>query len=213
MKGEILESKLLSKMISAKFMTTIPTGQWSGSGSDYYITVSASNVTVNSILKPFWDRASGSLLRGPVWCVPAAGSFTIHTSAIPAGTVTIIVELAGVVGEAQYQVLSNVYSKDQVDAIVSQSTANKAKYFDSGVCSGSSNTESIGKAWDAITEYDKTVVGQLNHNGMWMYIAYKYSGSRYGMMLAISYNTYETYRLNVIDGQKEYYAINTTKVT
>lgn len=111
------------------YVATIPTGQWSGSGSDRYITVQASNVTANSILIPNYDNASAALLNGPVWCVPAAGSFTIHTSAIPSGTVTIMVQLVGTLGEAQYQVLADVYSKSQVDSIVAQSTA-KIKFID-----------------------------------------------------------------------------------
>lgn len=113
-----------SVLAPAPYIATIPTGQWSGSGSDRYITVTASNVTANAMLYPFYDNASAALLNGPVWVIPAAGSFTIHTSAIPSGTVTISVLLAGIVGEAQYQVLADVYSKSQVDTIVAQSTAN-----------------------------------------------------------------------------------------
>lgn len=116
-----------SVLAPAPYIATIPTGQWSGSGSDRYITVTASNVTADAMLYPFYDNASAALLNGPVWVIPAAGSYTIHTSAIPSGTVTISVLLAGIVGEAQYQVLADVYSKSQVDSIVSQSTANKAK--------------------------------------------------------------------------------------
>lgn len=115
-----------SVLAPAPYIATIPTGQWSGSGSDRYITVTASNVTANAMLYPFFDNASAALLNGPVWVIPAAGSFTIHTSAIPSGTVTISVLLAGIVGEAQYQVLADVYSMAQVDSIVAQSTANKA---------------------------------------------------------------------------------------
>ena len=100
----------------APLVVSIPTGQWSGSGNDYYITVNASNVSVNSILVPCYDADSRSRLNGPVWCVPAAGSFTIHTSAIPSGTVTILVQFPGVMGEAQYQVLADVYSKSQAVA-------------------------------------------------------------------------------------------------
>lgn len=102
---------------------TIETGRWSGSGSDYYITVTASNVTADSILIPQYDVSSAALLNGPVWCVPAAGSFTIHTSAKPSGTVTILVLFPGTMGAAHYEVLADVYSKSQVDSIVAQSTA------------------------------------------------------------------------------------------
>lgn len=103
-------------------VVSITSGQWSGSGSDYYISYTASNVTANSVLVPICDHSSMSLLNGAIWCVPAAGSFTIHTSAIPAGTVTVMVQFVGTLGEAQYQVLSDVYSKSQVDSAVAQST-------------------------------------------------------------------------------------------
>lgn len=105
------------------FIVSIPTGQWGGTSEDYYINVTASNVTADSILVPTYDHTSDSQLNGPIWCVPAAGSFTIHTSAIPSGTVTIMVQFIGTLGEAQYQVLADVYSKSQTDALIAQSTA------------------------------------------------------------------------------------------
>lgn len=110
---------------TAAYAVSIPTGQWSGSGSDRYITVNANNVTADSILIPQYDHASEALLKGPVWCVPAAGSFTIHTTDVPTGTVSLVVLMSGIVGEAQYQVLADVYSKAQTDALVAQSTAVK----------------------------------------------------------------------------------------
>ena len=103
----------LAAVQAVPYVASIPTGQWSGSENDWYITINASNVTANSILIPNYDKDSSELLNGPVWCVPAAGSFTIHTSAIPAGTVTIMVMFAGTMGEAQYQVLADVYSTSQ----------------------------------------------------------------------------------------------------
>lgn len=102
---------------------SIPSGQWSGSGSDYYISVTASNITADAILVPYYDKDSSDRLKGPVWCVPGSGAFTIHTTAIPTGTVTIMIQFIGIMGEAQYQVLADVYSKSQVDSIVAQSTA------------------------------------------------------------------------------------------
>lgn len=95
------------------FVVDITSGQWSGSGSDYYITVTASNITANSILVVDYDKNSQQYLKGPVWAVPAAGSFTIHTSAVPSGTVKILVRFPGTMGEANYQVLADVYSKSQ----------------------------------------------------------------------------------------------------
>ena len=114
----------LARLAPTPYVASITTGQWSGSGSDRYITVQASNMTADSILIPSYDSTSQSRLNGPVWCVPAAGSFTIHTTAIPSNTVTIMVQFVGTLGTAQYQVLSDVYSKSQVDSIVAQSTAN-----------------------------------------------------------------------------------------
>ena len=114
---------------NAPYAVTITTGQWSGSGSDRYITVNASNVTADSILIPQYDHDSDSLLNGPIWCVPANGSFTIHTTAIPSGSITVVVLFAGTMGEAQYQVLADVYSKSQTysktetDSAIAQSTA------------------------------------------------------------------------------------------
>ena len=92
----------LDNLSSTPFIVTIPTGQWSGSENDYYISVNASNITINSILIPNYDKDSAAFLNGSIWCVPANGSFTIHTSAIPSGTVTILVQFYGVVGEANY---------------------------------------------------------------------------------------------------------------
>ena len=136
----------LAAVQAVPYVASIPTGQWSGSGNDWYITINASNVTANSILIPNYDKDSSELLNGPVWCVPAAGSFTIHTSAIPAGTVTIMVMFAGTMGEAQYQVLDDVYSKDQTDALVAQSTASSYEAWTAtGVTSGNIYLARSGK--------------------------------------------------------------------
>ena len=105
-----------SVLAPSPYVATIPTGQWSGSSGDYYITVTASNVTADSILIPHFDADSEANLQGPVWCVPAAESFTIHTNTLPSGTVTILVQFIGIMGEAQYQVLADVYSTSQAVA-------------------------------------------------------------------------------------------------
>ena len=128
----------------APLAMTIPASQWSGSGSDYYVTVNASNITADSILIPHYDEASAAYLNGLIWCVPAAGSFTIHTSAIPSGAVTVLIQFAGTNGDAQYQVLADVYSTSQalakadvVDDLTSTATnvplsANQGKILDEG---------------------------------------------------------------------------------
>ena len=43
-------------------------------------------------------------------------------------------------------------------------------------------------AWDAIPIYDKTVIGQFFRGGQYMFMAYKYSGSQYGMMICYRYS-------------------------
>jgi hypothetical protein len=121
--GSTTKKVQMSVIAPTPFVIGITTGQWSGSGSDRYFTVQASNVTADSILIPSYDSTSQSRLNGPVWCVPAAGSFSIHTTAIPSNTVTIIVQFVGTLGTADYQVLSDVYSKSQTDALIAQSTA------------------------------------------------------------------------------------------
>lgn len=111
--GKTLQDEITEIQGATPLILAITSGQWSGSGNDYYLEVSASNVTQNSILVPSYDSASAQYLGGPVWCVPADGSFTIHTSKLPTGTVKIMVQFHGVVGIADFQVLSDVYSKSQ----------------------------------------------------------------------------------------------------
>ena len=43
-------------------------------------------------------------------------------------------------------------------------------------------------AWDAITVYDRTVVGEFFKDGQWSFIAYKYGGGHYGTMLAMKFS-------------------------
>ena len=96
-------------------VTSIPVGQWSGSDGNYYITVTASGITANSIIVPNYDKDSAAALQGPVWCVPGAGNFTINTTKLPTNTVNIMTQFAGTMGVANYQVLADVYSRSQID--------------------------------------------------------------------------------------------------
>lgn len=115
------EVKLVYDKLSASpLILDIPTSQWVATanvGNDYYITVQASNVTTDSILIPHYDKDTSELLVGGLWIVPAAGSFTIHTKMIPASAIKVLVHFVGSQGEANYQVLSDVYSTSQVDAM------------------------------------------------------------------------------------------------
>ena len=63
------------------------------------------------------------------------------------------------------------------------------------------SVEDAAMAWDAIQVYDKTVIGSFGYSGRWMFIAYKYSGSQYGMMLCIKFNGVIDY-LTVVNGTK-----------
>ncbi len=92
--------------------------------------------------------------------------------------------------------------------IILHSTA----YVNCGTVTGSTITDAIGAAWDAITTYDKTVVGKFVYQGQWMYMAYKYSGSpQYGMMIAVKYNS-TPYLMRVASGAKTYFTFGITQV-
>ena len=64
------------------------------------------------------------------------------------------------------------------------------------------NLADIGAAWDAITVYDKLLVGTFSGSGLWMYMGYKYSGSKYGMMWAQRFGDWEINILSVNNGNK-----------
>lgn len=142
-----------SVLAPSPYVATIPSGQWSGSSGDYYITVTASNVTADSILIPHFDADSEANLQGPVWCVPAAGSFTIHTNTLPIGTVTILVQFIGIMGEAQYQVLADVYSTSQAvakaDIVDNLNSTNTDKPLSAAM--GKQIKDNIGSTSEAIT--------------------------------------------------------------
>ena len=159
----------VSAISPSPLVVAITSGQWSGSGSDYYISVNASNVTADSILVPSYDSTSALNLKGPVWCVPAAGSFTIHTSAVPSGTVNVLVQFPGVMGEANYQVLADVYSKSQTysktEAVAKSDIINNL----TSTSTTAPLSANMGKALNAaieqstaITDLTGTVTGVLN---------------------------------------------------
>ena len=59
----------------------------------------------------------------------------------------------------------------------------------------------LTNAWKAIAIYDRTITGQFTAYGTWMFLAYKYTGSQYGMMIAVKYSgARHMYQLNIIDG-------------
>lgn len=89
------------------FVTTITTNQWIADTNDYYITINSNKITENSILIPSFDHDSEALLTAPVWCEATNGSFKIHTNDLPLGTVTILVQIPGIIGDITYQILAN----------------------------------------------------------------------------------------------------------
>ena len=57
-------------------------------------------------------------------------------------------------------------------------------------------------AWDAISVYDHTVIGDYTKDGRWMFLAYKYSGSMYGMLMSVPFNYRKIVVMSVIEGTK-----------
>ena len=76
--------------------------------------------------------------------------------------------------------------------------------IDLGSISATSNNDSIGKAWDAITVYEKPVIVRWFYSGSFMALMYKYNNAPYGMAMAMKYNTTDVYTLSVNNGTKTY---------
>lgn len=89
-KGKELKDSIDALQI-APLALTIPASQWSQGQDDYYVTINASNVTVNSILVPSYDQTGLNNLTGSIWCVPSAGSFTLRTTSLPRGEVNVLI--------------------------------------------------------------------------------------------------------------------------
>jgi hypothetical protein len=98
---------------------------------------------------------------------------------------------------------SSKSTKQAIDETVNSLTT-KIDYLDLGDVGGGSATDALGKAWDAITTYNKPVVVKYIYNGIWMGMAYKYSGNLYGMMQSMPYHTGNIYLLNVNNGAKTF---------
>ena len=77
--------------------------------------------------------------------------------------------------------------------------SNYTNFLALGSASGS-GTVIMKNAWDKITVYDKTVTGNFGNNGQWWFIVYKYTGSKYGMMMAMTYYMTPIYILSVQNG-------------
>ena len=98
----------------------ITTGQWSGSGP-YTITASATNVTANSIVD--WQMDSSiNYLASDLTVTTGAGTVTLSTATKPTNTINITLFFPGTTDDVDVQVLSDVYSKSQVDTLLAAVT-------------------------------------------------------------------------------------------
>lgn len=94
----------------------ITTGQWSGSGP-YTITASATNVTADSIVD--WQMDSSiNYLASDLTVTTGAGTVTLSTATKPTNTINITLFFPGTTDDVDVQVLSDVYSKSQVDTLL-----------------------------------------------------------------------------------------------
>ena len=94
-------------------------------------------------------------------------------------------------------------AREQI-ATLSSLLGSKAEIVDLGSISATSNNDSIGKAWDAITVYEKPVIVRWFYSGSFMALMYKYNNAPYGMAMAMKYNTTSVLTLSVNNGVKTY---------
>ena len=91
---------------------------------------------------------------------------------------------------------------DQLDDEISVISSGMAERVNLGTITASSNIDSFGKAWDALTIYNKPVIVHWFFSGALMALMFKYEGSQYGMAIAMKYNTTDVYTLSVNNGTK-----------
>lgn len=68
-------------------------------------------------------------------------------------------------------------------------------YVSLGTITASSNMDAVIAAFNALQVTEHTCIGTFNRSGMWMFMAYKYTGGQYGMMIAVQYYPNITTRL------------------
>ena len=59
-----------------------------------------------------------------------------------------------------------------------------SRFLDLGNISSNSLQNAAEAAWDSINVFDRVVLGSYVYQGVWMFMAYKYSGSQYGTALS-----------------------------
>ena len=97
--------------------------------------------------------------------------------------------------------IGSVPSGKTVEEQISVLETGKAMKVELGAMPASSDADAIGKAWDAISSYYQPVFGQYQYKGQWMFMAFKYSDSQYGMMIAMHYGG-TVLKMHIIDGEK-----------
>lgn len=81
-----------------------------------------------------------------------------------------------------------------------------SRFLDLGNISSNSLQNAAEAAWDSINVFDRVVLGSYVYQGVWMFMAYKYSGSQYGMMIVTSYNkNHPLYVLKIQENTKTVY--------
>jgi len=98
-------------------------------------------------------------------------------------------------------------ARDQIETAndqIATLTSEKVTYIPFGTITASSVTEALGKVWDSITVYSRTVIVSFGWYGTLMAMMYKYPDSQYGMAIAMRYASTDIYTMNVNNGTKSY---------
>ena len=110
----------ISKLSPTPVVLTITAGQWAGNGP-YTYSYSVSNVTADTLMTITYDEDSAALLTSGISATPGSGSVTISTDSLPLGTVTVMMQFVGVLGEAEVHVLPDAYTTTQTNTLVNGS--------------------------------------------------------------------------------------------
>ena len=106
----------------------------------------------------------------------------------------VTIQIPAFTDQPDQRVNSNCIDKeaDAINALNSK-ILEKTSFVDLG------NKTGMKKAWDALTIYDKAVIGQYNNGGVRAFFAYKYTGSQYGFMLQIRWGSNNIDMMTVTD--------------
>ena len=113
--GATMKRVALSLLRPPSSSISITTGQWSGSGP-YTYSASVTNVTASTLIEASMDD-SIQYLTADLTITSGEGTLTFTTSSKPTGTIKVTVFYPGIYGNVETQVLADVYSKSQIDAM------------------------------------------------------------------------------------------------